>query len=189
MLTINYAAVGIYSITWIFQFLYHILPPNERQKPSVASSITKYAKTGADEMTSIIFNFPPHNTHGIATTNIRVSHDPDEKRTAGCPIRIQGKLGEIQVYGPAFRPETYRIIPSPGATFSFEEVTREIPGQGMHWEADECARCIRDGKLESDGLTWEESVVIMEVMDEVRKQNGLVYPENIESTQYPLEGF
>jgi hypothetical protein len=59
----------------------------------------------------------------------------------------------------------------------------------MYWEADECARCIREGKLESEDLPLQESLVMMEVMDEVRKQNGLVYPENIESTEYPLDGF
>ena len=32
-----------------------------------------------------------------------------------------------------------------------------------------------------------ETIAIMEVMDEVRKQNGLQYPEVIESTEYPLD--
>jgi dihydrodiol dehydrogenase / D-xylose 1-dehydrogenase (NADP) len=29
--------------------------------------------------------------------------------------------------------------------------------------------------------------LIMEVMDEVRKQGGLVYPEKIETTKYPTQ--
>ena len=57
----------------------------------------------------------------------------------------------------------------------------------MFWEADEAARCLRDGKQESDGMSWSESVVIMETMDEVRRQGGLKYPEKIESTEYPIE--
>lgn len=67
------------------------------------------------------------------------------------------------------------------------EVDCPIPGKGMFWEADEAARCLRDGRLESEGLTWEESVVIMETMDEVRRQNGLVYPEKIETLDYPVD--
>jgi hypothetical protein len=59
----------------------------------------------------------------------------------------------------------------------------------MYWEADEAARCMRDGKLESTGIDWQESIAIMEVMDEVRKQNAMPYPENIESLTYPLSGF
>jgi dihydrodiol dehydrogenase / D-xylose 1-dehydrogenase (NADP) len=33
----------------------------------------------------------------------------------------------------------------------------------------------------------KESVVIMEVMDEVRKQNGMTYPDKIETTDYPTK--
>jgi hypothetical protein len=57
----------------------------------------------------------------------------------------------------------------------------------MFWEADEAARCWRDGKLESTGMSWDESTLIMEVMDMARKQGGLTYPETIESTKYPVE--
>ncbi|KAF2811726.1 NAD(P)-binding protein [Mytilinidion resinicola] len=188
--------LGIYSLTWVFQFLYHLQPLSQRQAPIVASSITKYEKTGCDEMTSIILTFPATNTHGIATSNIRqVSHDPDSNGTAGAPIRIQGTLGEIQVTGFSFRPTTYTLIPASSASqgspakFKQETITHEIPGHGMFWEADECARCLRDGKQESEGLGWEESIAIMETMDEVRRQGGVRYPEKIESTEYPLEGF
>ena len=57
----------------------------------------------------------------------------------------------------------------------------------MFWEADEAARCFRDGKLESDGLDWKESEIIMEVMDEVRRQGGLHYPKEIETTEWPVK--
>ena len=60
-------------------------------------------------------------------------------------------------------------------------------GHGMFWEADECARCIRDGKIESEGMGWEESCVIMGVMDEVRRQAGIRFPDRIESLEYPLD--
>ena len=42
------------------------------------------------------------------------------------------------------------------------------------------------GKLESETMGWEESIVIMETMDEVRRQGGVVYPEKIETTEYPV---
>lgn len=187
--------MGIYSLTWVFQFLYHIQPASSRKPPTVASSITKYPKTGADEKTSVILNFPETGAHGIATATLRVASDPSGDQSAGPPIRIQGEKGEIQVYGPAFRPTRYRLIPRhedadpPMEPRQVEEVTREIPGHGMFWEADECARCLMDGKKESEGIGLDESVAIMRVMDEIRKQADLVYPERIESTQYPLEGF
>ncbi|ORX94822.1 hypothetical protein BCR34DRAFT_677608 [Clohesyomyces aquaticus] len=138
--------LGIYSLTWVFQFLYHIVPEAQRGPPTVASCMTKYPGTGCDEMTSIVLSFPPNGAHGIATTNIRVSHTPHPHHPTGDPIRIQGTLGEISIPFPAYR------------------------GHGLFWEADECARCIRDGKLESETMGWEESRVMMGVMDEVRRQ-------------------
>jgi len=166
--------------------------------------MTPYHLTGADESTSILLTFPtstpandkpPHMSHGIAMTNIRVSCDPDEQGTSGPNIRIQGTKGEIQVFGYAFRPTRYRVIPKKGVEGEGggEAKVRDVEcgfpdgGHGMAWEADEVARCLRDGKLESEGMSWEESIVIMEVMDEVRRQGGLVYPAKIESTEYPLE--
>jgi hypothetical protein len=48
-------------------------------------------------------------------------------------------------------------------------------------------RCLAAGKLESQSMTWAESTLIMEVMDEARKQGGLKYPDAIESTDYPVK--
>ena len=152
--------------------------------------MTKNSATGADEMTSILLTFPhaPHNpnpAHGIALTNFRVGTDVDGKGTSKPCIRIQGRQGEIQVDGLGVRAETWRVIWTEGGK-RVEEHAAKTPGHGMFWEADEAARCIRDGKLQSNGLDWEESVVIMETMDQVRKQNGLVYPEKIETVEYPV---
>ncbi|KAA6409586.1 MAG: dimeric dihydrodiol dehydrogenase [Lasallia pustulata] len=50
--------IGIYPLTWCFQTLYATVPRPHRQPPTVASSLSKYAPTGADENTSIILTFP-----------------------------------------------------------------------------------------------------------------------------------
>ncbi|PLN77855.1 NAD(P)-binding protein [Aspergillus taichungensis] len=188
--------LGIYSLTWVFQTLYHTLPRETRKAPSkISAHMTPYHLTGADEATTILLTFPtstpsngthPGESQAIAMTHLRVSTDPDERNTARPAIRIQGTKGEIQVDGPAFRPERYRVIPK-GKDGEVREVEVRVPGdgKGMFWEADEVARCLRDGRLESEGLPWEESITIMEVMDEVRRQGGLTYPEKIESTVYP----
>lgn len=119
-------------------------------------------------------------------TAFPLASDPDGRSSAGPAIRIQGTKGEIQVDGPAFQPERYRVIPLKQGDnpVTVREVSCPFPadGHGMYYEADEAARCIRDGKQESEGMPWEESILIMEIMDEVRQQCGLVYPEAIEST-------
>ncbi|KAJ5894919.1 hypothetical protein N7495_006610 [Penicillium taxi] len=185
--------LGIYSLTWVFQTLYHTLPLEQRKAPTVLSQMTPYHLTGVDESTTILLSFPnstPGNgirrSQGVAMTNIRVSGDPDDKGEIP-QIRIQGTKGEIQVFGFPFRPTKYRVIlKGQGEVRQFEQPFPD-DGHGMYWEADEVFRCLRDGKVESEGLPWEESLVIMEVMDEVRRQGGLEYPQEIESTEYPLQ--
>lgn len=168
--------LGIYSLTWVFMALYHTLPESEKKDPKVVSAVSQY-KTGVDQQSSIIVSFP-NGAQGIATTSLVVASTPNHEYNAQHDIRMQGTLGDLTV-NVADKPNTYRVTPASGAkaAFEYEEKTFEQPGggKGMFWEADECARCIRDGKLESEGMRWRESEAIMRVMDEVRREGGVGY--------------
>ena len=179
--------LGIYSLTWVFQCLYHT-QKGDKEKPIVTAAINKYDETGADEMTSMILQFPRSKAMGIALTGLRAGY-ADGKGWAPT-IAITGTKGEIQVDGPAYRPTHYRVLKH-AEPAKVEEVECKIPrdeergwGHGMFWEADEVARCLRDGKKESEAMSWEESLVVMQTMDEVRRQGGLKYPEEIESAEF-----
>ncbi|KAI0019394.1 NAD(P)-binding protein [Xylariomycetidae sp. FL0641] len=181
--------LGIYSLTWLFQILYHLQPEGEKEAPKTVAAINKYT-TGADEMTNIICQFPKHKSMGIAMTNLRVPTDTDGHNSSGPAIKIQGPLGEIQVMGPAFKPQQYRVVKKDSAG-KVEVVDCPIPkdkdrdwGHGMFWEADECARCLRDGKKQSATLPWQESIVMMEVMEEALRQGDVQYPELITTDKY-----
>ncbi|KIV96303.1 hypothetical protein PV10_00185 [Exophiala mesophila] len=198
--------LGIYSLTWVFQTLYTTQPVGNRKAPTVVSSMTKYPATGVDERTSILLTFPRsaeqgYDAHGIATTGFRATTDTDNKGTSGASVRIMGSKGEIQVWPPIYRPTKTRLILSSGETedkewpqpgpgkgsgwyngFSGDNHDEGV-GHGMFWEADEAARAVIEGRKEGKFEGLDESVLIMEVMDEVRKQNDLKYPDKIESTE------
>ena len=196
--------LGIYSLTWVFQPLYNI--QKNPKPPTVLSTMRKY-RLGTDETTTMLLTFPRDeggDAHAVATTSLRVPTDPDGKGTAGPAVRIQGEKGELQVFAPIFRPTKSRLImqdgtvedkdwpqPGPGKGSGwyngFGGMNPEGEGHGMFWEADECARQLREGKKESSVQPLSESLVIMEVMDEVRRQNGFELPEKIETTKYPTE--
>ncbi|KAK1503714.1 oxidoreductase [Colletotrichum abscissum] len=180
--------LGIYPLTWVFQILYHLQPENEKEEPQILSAVQKYS-TGVDESATIILNFPKHGTVGIATSSLRVATDPGISGTQA--IRIQGSHGEIQVENPAYKPRSFKII-TMSETGAVEKVF-EYPhpqdserswGNGTFWEADEAARCIRDGKLESDTMPWSESILVMETMDKVLKDAGIFYPELIATDEF-----
>ena len=203
---------GIYALTWVFQTLYTTQPEDVRKasRPQVFSALKTYSGTSAaGEMCSIVVTFPrpaEHggDAHGIATTSIRLATDPDDKNSAGPCVRIQGDKGEVQVFPPAYRPTRTRLVlrdgtvedkdfpqPGPGKgsgwSNGFAGDNAEGEGHGMFWEADEAAVALVEGRKEGRFEGWDESILIMEVMDEVRKSGGLVYPEKIESTEYPLK--
>ncbi|EPS40262.1 hypothetical protein H072_5942 [Dactylellina haptotyla CBS 200.50] len=172
--------LGVYSLTWVFQILYHL---DENPKtPKVVGHIQKYAVTGCDETATVICQF--EKATGIAMTSCRVGTDVDEEGTAGPAIRIYGTKGEIQVAHPAFRPLKYRVILPKEEGGAGEWQERKDAGGAMYWQADGCARSIREGKLECEVMPWKESIAIMEVMDEMRKQADMPYPEAIESTAH-----
>ncbi|KAI1471583.1 NAD(P)-binding protein [Daldinia caldariorum] len=183
--------LGVYSLTWLFQILYHLQPEAEKEAPRTLAAVNKYAATGADELTSVILQFPRHNAQGIALTSLRIATNTDGHNGGGPAIKIQGTKGEIQVMGPAFSPLQYRVVRKDGGG-EVEVVDCPIPkdpardgwGHGMFWEADECARCLRDGKKESDTLPWSESIAIMEVMEEALKQGDVKYPDVITTDVY-----
>ncbi|RDW80326.1 oxidoreductase-2 [Coleophoma crateriformis] len=182
--------LGIYSLTWIFQTAYHTQAPGLRQPPEVLAAVKKYRGSAADETTTVVLNFPrPESAggdiHAIATTSLSLA-GPGSSIPA---VRIQGTKGEIQVFGPAPRPNRTKLMLADG---TIEEKAWSQPGpegqgqgQGMFWEADEAASAVLEGRKEGKYLGWEETITIMEVMDEIRRQGDLKYPDKIETTEYP----
>ena len=55
----------------------------------------------------------------------------------------------------------------------------EVPQQisGYEYQFMECVRCLESGKTESDSMPLADSVHVMEFMDSIRKQWGMVYPQ------------
>ena len=49
-------------------------------------------------------------------------------------------------------------------------------GHGYNYQAKEVTDCLRAGKTESDIMSLDESLLIMETTDQIREQWGLKYP-------------
>lgn len=58
----------------------------------------------------------------------------------------------------------------------------EVPKQvnGYEYEFAEAVRCIQEGKYQPDAISLEESVRTMELMDSLRREWGIVYPQEQE---------
>lgn len=199
---------GVYSLTWVFQALYNPQQAGARVSPNVQSIVAKYEPTKVDSMVTILLEFPRSEedggtAHAVASCSLGLSIDA-AATTAGAEtpsIRIQGPKGEVQIFPPTYRPTRTRLIlkdgtcedkrwaqPGPGAGSGWyngfgSSQHAEGEGHGLFWEADDAARALVQGRKEGSYLGLDESVLIMEIMDGVRKKAGLEYPPELETVE------
>ena len=55
-------------------------------------------------------------------------------------------------------------------------LARPFEINGFEYEIREAMTCLREGKLESSLMTAEQSIAVMRIMDEIRRQNGMRFP-------------
>jgi predicted dehydrogenase len=121
--------------------------------------------TGVDRQTAIIF--------GYSDGQQAVLHCALD--TAG-PNRavILGTRGRIEIDTVWYSPTTFTVFDSAGTVVErFEEA---VQPRGMQFQAWEAERLIEAGLTSGEILPPEESVRIMESLDEIRRQIGVVYP-------------
>lgn len=148
--------VGIYAIS-LASFLL------KGKSPSRISSMANLGETGIDEQASMILGYDKGEM-AILHTAVRTSTRQDAV--------IMGTEGMIII--PSFWNATTAILQVDGE----EErvVTRPHRANGYCFEVEEVMDCVRQGKLQSHKMPWDESIAIMETMDELRSQWNLKYP-------------
>ncbi|MCV5736801.1 hypothetical protein OFN56_33370, partial [Escherichia coli] len=57
-----------------------------------------------------------------------------------------------------------------------EVVERPFRATGFEYQIEEVMSCIAQGKLQSDVMSWQDTINTMKTMDEIRRQIGLEYP-------------
>ncbi|MEZ3155355.1 Gfo/Idh/MocA family oxidoreductase [Microbacterium sp. BWR-S6Y] len=96
-------------------------------------------------------------------------------RAAGATsAQIVGTEARIEVDRVWYSPTSFRVI-TPDEKVA-EEYTSKVEGRGMQFQALAAERLVADGAISSDVLPIDETVAIMGVLDEVRRQIGVVYP-------------
>lgn len=88
------------------------------------------------------------------------------------PTEIQGEHATMMI-DKINQPEKVEIRYRDG---SVENLTREQSARTMRYEAEEFIRLIQNGSLESETNSHRTSSIAIQIMDEARKQMGLVFP-------------
>ncbi|WP_394584206.1 Gfo/Idh/MocA family protein [Cytobacillus firmus] len=88
------------------------------------------------------------------------------------PAEIQGEEGNI-VIDKISTPEKVELHYRNGEK---EDLTQDQLSDSMYYEAKEFIRLVQAGKTESDINSFANSMITMEIIEEARRQIGVVYP-------------
>jgi predicted dehydrogenase len=133
--------------------------------PARITAVSDRAFTGVDATTSMIFQYHS-GAHAVLTTTLRAA--------SGNRAGVYGTAARIEIDGWFYTPTTFRVIARDGP--ELERFDQPYAGRGLRGQAAEVARCLRAGLLESPLMPLDETYMIMQTMDEVRRQIGLSYP-------------
>ncbi|WP_151083030.1 Gfo/Idh/MocA family protein [Nocardioides cynanchi] len=91
-----------------------------------------------------------------------------------CTASVSGTRLRLEVDGVFYQPNVVRLLdPDDHELDRYEPPSRE---HGLAYEAAEFARLLVAGRTESDLLPLDETLAIMRVLDDVRRQLGVGFP-------------
>ncbi|KAJ5770034.1 uncharacterized protein N7511_002085 [Penicillium nucicola] len=175
--------IGIYAITW---GLLSLETPGAKEQPQISARQTLV--NDIDVSSSILLHYGQTGRQGIITSSML--HKSDDVFA-----RVEGSKGTLFLSGPgASVPDTITLVLKSGSAGKDmgdtkkggEEVRREevfrfeeIPGgRGFYYEADSIALDVSSGKKESGVMPLDETLRVMQMMDEVRAQGGAKFPQD-----------
>lgn len=146
--------LGVYPVTLVSMLL---------GRPSRVAALARLGETGVDEQTSAILGFESGAMAMLSAairTNIPIA------------AHIAGSEGAITI-PPVFHMASALELSGPHGD---RRIECPITGNGLHYQALEVGRCLRAGRLESEVMPLDESVAVMQTLDRIREQIGLVFP-------------
>ncbi|XP_073706975.1 trans-1,2-dihydrobenzene-1,2-diol dehydrogenase [Garra rufa] len=156
--------IGIYCVQFVLMVF-------NGEKPESIQATGVCLDTGVDEAMIVTLKFSGHRL-AVCTCTI-TAQLPNE-------ALIAGTKGTIKVPAHMWCPtslmvngvESHYPVPEPALPLNF------INSTGMSYEAEEVRRCLLNGLKESSRMSHADSALLAEIMDEARRQVGVVYSQD-----------
>jgi len=148
--------LGIYPVSFVHRLL------GEPREIVARGTLTNL---GVDEIVSAILTFGSG-----AQATIQSGFMAAGANTA----TVIGSRGRIEIDRVWYNQSSFTVFDQQGS--AIERYETKIDSRGMHFQALEVERCIAAGLLQSDRMSLDESIQIMNVLDEIRRQIGVSYP-------------
>jgi len=146
--------VGVYPISLASMLL---------GTPNRVSGLATLGETGVDESAAIALAYPSGALASL-TTGVRIN-------TPHLAI-ICGTEGSVTIPSPWWVPERMTLKRGRGSV----EYHEPKLASGFEYEAAEAGRCLREGLKESPILPLDETISIVDTMDQLRALWGVRYP-------------
>lgn len=147
--------LGIYPISFA-----HMILGN----PIAINSTAVMTDKGVDAQTSMIFSYE-NGAQSILTTTM-IEQTP-------CRAIVAGLNGWLEIDRTFYNPASMRVILNDGSVTQYPST---YTGHGLREQAESFKQVVQSGKMQSEILSWQDTIDIMKTMDTVREQIGLKYP-------------
>lgn len=130
--------------------------------PNRILSTSNFFKTGAEVQTSMIFEYP--DAQAILYSGLTSKSE--------MKAEISGRYGSIFIDPRWHETQGFSLV------FEDHQERFDLPtlGKGYAHEIQEVHACLKGGNLQSNLWSHQNSLDLIGLMDEVRKQNGIVFP-------------
>lgn len=136
-------------------------------KPAQIKTMASYCPTGAEETILMSFNYPQGETASLLSSFASYSSTQTEFSFENGFIRLNRKFFTPTTMTYWKNGEEEKLI-----------IFEKGKGAGYELEAAHVMQCLDAGKIESDRMTWSISSDLMEIMDRVRKDASIVFPQH-----------
>ena len=148
--------LGIYPVSFAFDIL---------GVPTTIYEAAAKTANGVDRQTAIVFTYSDGQQAVLQT-----ALDTKGPNVAA----ILGTQGRIEIESVWYEGTPFTVYDAENNIV--ERFDQPVTSRGMQYQAWEAERLINAGLIAGDILPPSESVQILEALDEIRKQIGLVYP-------------
>jgi predicted dehydrogenase len=150
--------IGIYNVFMALSFL---------GKPDEIDAWMSPSDTGVDAQCAITFRYKTGAMAQLFSTfqsNLQTEAD------------ISGDKGRIRLTSRFYEPSS-TIEFYPGRVDSCQVIPADKEGGwGYQYEIRHVQECLRQGLTESPVMTLDDTLMMMEVLDEIRSKAGIIYP-------------
>lgn len=160
--------LGVYPVS----FAHYILGV-----PSSITSKMSFAPTGVDANLAMIFEYDGGSGPQAVLHSTSLAY-------TSTTAMIAGTKGRIEINEPFYRPSDFTVYMNDGSKYTYngkreqQDLFGDDGRYGMNFEAAEVARQIHAGLLQSDIMPWQDSLEVMQIMDQIRAEHGFKLPQD-----------